>query len=156
MILHHLSSGPEIIWVLATHRKLHQSTGSLGCLSRGSHLAPESDYLLGSKKRKMSQRIQCVVNNRERHADCMRIKMQINAIVFSYGLDTLCTERRYALTDSQTASQRICHMPFSPPWEEREAGVWGAGRQAEGKAEQAVSCGYLVCFGTELSGSRRG
>lgn len=85
MILRHLSSSPEIIWVLATHRKLHLSTGSLGCLSRGSHLAPESDYLLGSKKRKMSQRIQCVVNNRERHADCMRLKTQISAIVSRMG-----------------------------------------------------------------------
>lgn len=47
-------------------------------------------------------------------------------------------------------------MPFRPPWEEPEAGVWLAGRQAEGKAEQAGSCRYLLCFWTELSGSRRG
>lgn len=41
-------------------------------------------------------------------------------------------------------------MPFRPAWEELEAG-----RQAAGKAE-GVSWGYLLCFGTELSGNRRG
>lgn len=46
---------------------------SLGCLSKVSNLAPESHDLLGSKKRKMGQRVQCAMTSRERHADYMQI-----------------------------------------------------------------------------------
>lgn len=60
-----------------------------------------------------------------------------------------------SLTLSQTLARGLLpHAPEPGPWQELEAGARQAGRRAVGRAEQAVSWDYLLCFGAELSGSR--
>lgn len=155
-ILHHLSSSLEVIWVLVTHSELSQSTGSLGCLSRAPHQTPEPCYLLGSEKRKMRQSSVCCEHQRMACRPQANSNANANANIL-YGLP------RHSTNDRMTHSRKLSNcqpkdMPHAlpPSLGRAEAGVWLAGRQAAGKAEQAGGCGYLLCFWTELSGSRRG
>lgn len=97
----------------------------------------------------MSQRVQCVKDNREWHADCMQIKMQIIALIL-HGLLRHSMEGMMAHSHKLSSCQpKDVPHALQPSHGETGGRSLAGRRRVAGKAEPVVSWDYLFSSGAK-------